>query len=357
LERALNCVNFGLIGCGAISEKHGQALEEVEGARLVAVADVVEERAKAFADKYGSTSPCAKSVKVYTDYRRMLEDRDIDAVIVATPSGLHARMGLDVLDAGKHALIEKPLALTSKDAGCLIEKAQTTGKCLGTVHPNRYYPTSQMIYGAIREGRLGKLSHGVATVRWNRRPSYYDEAPWRKTREMDGGILFNQAWHAFDLLLWYMGSRVVEVQGMTATRFHEVETEDVALISLRFEDGALGLVEATTNVYPRNLEHTVSIFGEKGTVVQGGNRVDVLRVWRVAGDDEEDYLSRWGEEYAPKYPGSWGHARALSEFIKILQGNSTVVSDTARESADLIGVIEQMEKGNSSATGLQAGGV
>lgn len=317
-----DCINFGIIGCGAISEKHGQAMSQVEGARLVAVADVVEERARAFASKYLS-----KPDKIYLDYRRMLEDPDVDAVIVATPSGLHAKMGLDVLDAGKHALIEKPLALNSQDAQCLIDKAQAVKKCLGTVHPNRYYPTSQMIYKAIREGRLGKLSHGVATVRWNRSAAYYNEAPWRKTREMDGGILFNQAWHAFDMLLWYMGSPVVEVHGMTATRFHDVETEDVAIVNLRFENGALGLVEATTNVYPRNLEHTVAIFGETGTVVQGGRRVDELKVWRVAGDIEEDCLSHWSEACIPKYSGNWAHARVLSKFSNCINANEMLGKD------------------------------
>jgi predicted dehydrogenase len=305
-------LNFGIIGCGAIAEKHGQALQRVEGARLVAVADVVEERARRFADKY---IPSGTGASVYTDYRKMLEDPAVDAAIVATPSGLHAKMGLEALDARKHVLVEKPLALNVEDAQRLIDRAKEVGTCLGTAHPNRYYPTSQMICRAIREGRFGKLSHGVATVRWNRTQAYYDEAPWRKTREMDGGILFNQAWHALDLLLWFMGSRVAEAQGMTATRFHNVETEDVALVTMRFENGALGLVEATTNVYPKNLEHSVSIFGETGTAVLGGSRVETLRVWRVAGENEEVALSKWGEAGLPRYDGSWAHEQVLREFI------------------------------------------
>jgi UDP-N-acetyl-2-amino-2-deoxyglucuronate dehydrogenase len=333
-------INFGIVGCGAISEKHGQAMTQVERARLVAVADVIEARARAFADKYVSAEHANGQDKVYVDYRAMLEDPDVDAVIVASPSGMHAKMGLDVLDAGKHVLIEKPLALTSQDAWLLLDKASNVGKCLGTVHPNRYYPTSQMIYRAIRDGRFGKLSHGVATVRWNRRASYYDEAPWRKTREMDGGILFNQAWHAFDALLWYMGSPVVDVQGMTATRFHDVETEDVAIVSLRLENGALGMVEATTNVYPINLEHTVSIFGDTGTAVQGGARVDALKAWRVMGDDERDVLDRFSEGRLQTLGAGWAHGRVLQGFVD--QIDSGVVNTELVDGA--IALVELVER-------------
>jgi UDP-N-acetyl-2-amino-2-deoxyglucuronate dehydrogenase len=228
-------VRLGIIGCGAISKKHGEAISRIEDAKLVAAADLVEENVRRFVDNYGG--------KPYTDYREMLEDPDVDAVIIVTPSGLHANMAQDALDAGKHVLVEKPLAMSADDADSLIKKAQEVKRTLQTVHPNRYYETSEMTHKAIKEGRFGKLSHGVATVRWNRTQEYYDEAPWRKTREMDGGVLLNQAWHALDLLLWFMGP-VARVQGMTSKRLHDVETEDIALVTLEFESGALGLVEA-----------------------------------------------------------------------------------------------------------------
>lgn len=313
-----DCINFGIIGCGAISEKHGQAMSQVEGARLVAVADVIEERARVFASKY-----LPKPDKVYLDYRCMLDDPDVHAVIVATPSGLHAKMGIDVLDAGKHVLIEKPLALTSRDAQSLIDKAKAVGKCLGTVHPNRYYPTSQLAHQAIQRGRLGKLSHVVASLRWNRTQAYYDEAPWRKTRSMDGGVLFNQAWHAIDLMFWLAGSSVAEVRGMADRRLHDIETEDVALAVIRFVDGTLGLVEATTNVYPRNLEQTVSVFGATGTIVLGGVRADAVRVWKVAGDSEDAVLAQWSEHHAPRLDPSWAHKQCITGFIETVQAAST----------------------------------
>lgn len=311
-------VRFGIIGCGAITRKHGEALRNIAEADLVAVCDINEEKAREFAASYGG--------KPYTDYRRLLDDPQVDAVIVATPSGLHARMGLEALDAGKHALIEKPLALKVEDAETLIKKAEEKKLCLGTVHPNRMYPTSRMVYEAVREGRLGKLSHAAATVRWNRTQEYYDQAPWRKKREMDGGILFNQAWHALDLLIWFMGP-VAEVQGMTATRLHDIETEDVALLTMRFQSGALGLLEATTNVYPRNLEQTIAVFGEKGTVILGGSRIDAIKLWRVEGDDEEEILSQWGEATAPRYSPSWAHEQVLRSFLEQISSNEIICPD------------------------------
>jgi UDP-N-acetyl-2-amino-2-deoxyglucuronate dehydrogenase len=326
-------VRFGIIGCGAISKKHGEAISRIDGAKLVAAADLVEENVRQFVSAYGGKS--------YEDYRDLLQDTNVDAVIIATPSGLHAKMGQDALDAGKHVLVEKPLAMCADDADRLIKKAQEVKRCLGTVHPNRYYATSEMIHKAIQDGRFGKLSHGVATVRWNRTQKYYDEAPWRKTREMDGGVLLNQAWHALDLLLWFMGP-VAKVQGMTSKRLHDTETEDIALVTLEFESGALGLVEATTNVYPRNLEQTVSVFGEKGTVVLGGRRIDAVRVWRVEGEqDENEVLGVWGEDTAQKHDPSWGHERVIRTFIEQLRSGINIAPE-ASTAAIAIRVIESV---------------
>ena len=198
-----------------------------------------------------------------------------------------------------------------------------------------------MIHKAIQDGRFGRLSHGVATVRWNRTQKYYEEAPWRKTREMDGGVLLNQAWHALDLLLWFMGP-VSKVQGMTSKRLHDIETEDIALVTLEFESGALGVVEATTNVYPRNLEQTVSVFGEKGTVILGGSRIDALRVWRVEGDkDENGVLGVWGEDRVQKHDPSWAHERVIRTFIEQLKSGINIAPE-AGTAAMTIRVIESV---------------
>ena len=341
----MDTLHFAIIGCGAIAEKHGQALSRIPGAVIAAVADVREDRARAFAARYAGSSRGStpgREPLICTDYRPVLDSSDVDAVIVATPSGLHAGIGLDAISAHKHVLIEKPLTLSSADARALIDKAREVGVCLGTVHPNRYYPSSQMAHRAIREGRLGTLSHVTATLRWNRTQAYYDEAPWRKTRAMDGGVLFNQAWHAIDVMLWLAGSPVAEVKGMAARRLHDIETEDVALAVLRFEDGALGIIEATTNVYPRNLEQTVGAFGGTGTVVLGGTRPEAIRVWKVAGDDEAAVLAQWGEANAPKVDPSWPHEQVIRSFISAVRADATGPLEEVLTAVDAIDLIEKV---------------
>jgi predicted dehydrogenase len=323
-------INIGIIGCGAIAAKHGEALSNIPEARLAAACDTSSERVQRFVSQYGCTA-CE-------DYRRILDDPGIEVVIITTPSGLHARMGLDALDAGKHTLVEKPLSLNTSGAASLAEHARSRGRCLGTVHPNRTYPTSLMIHQALEDNILGKLSHGVATLRWNRTQAYYEEAPWRKLHAMDGGILFNQAWHALDLLLWFMGP-VSGTQRMGATRLHQIETDDIALVNMKFKSGALGLVEATTNVYPKNLEQTISIFGEKGTIILGGNRIDALKLWRVDGDDEKEVLSKWGEETAPRHSGNWAHEQVLREFLEQIS-SGTIISPSVEGALEAIRVCE-----------------
>jgi len=313
---SMHSVMLAIVGCGAIADKHGQALSRIDGLAVKAVVDVREDRAKRFVDQYVKDP---LQTAVFTDYRQALSSPDIDAVIIAAPSGLHYEIGSAALDAGKHTLMEKPLTLSGKEAHALVAKAEEKGVYLGTIHPNRHYPTCKMAYGAVRDGRLGKLSHVVATLRWNRTQAYYDEAPWRKTRAMDGGVLFNQAWHAIDQMLWLAGSSISTVQGMASKRLHDIETEDVAIAVIRFEDGTLGLIEATTNVYPRNLEQTVSVFGETGTIILGGNRADAIRAWRVSGYDENAVLAQWSEASAPKTDASWAHEQCIREFLEAVQ--------------------------------------
>lgn len=337
---AVDPIGFGIIGCGAISRRHAEAISGIPVARLVAACDVAEEAATEFASRHGG--------RTYGDYRLMLEDPSVDAVIVATPSGLHSRMAMDALDAGKHVLVEKPLALRPEDAQRLVQRARKAGRFLGTVHPNRYYPASQMARAAVREGRLGLLSHGVATVRLNRSQGYYDEAPWRKSSAMDGGVLFNQGWHAMDMLLWVMGpavGAVVEARKVGACRVHEMEAEDVAIVTMRFERGALGLVEATTNIYQKNLKQSVSVFGERGAITLGGSRVDAIRLWRVAGEDEAAVLERFGEaavagaEAAPAAPGGglgWAHTQAVLEFVQQVHADAMGASDEAMTAVELV---------------------
>lgn len=324
-------IRFGLIGCGRIAEKHSRALESVTGVRLVMTADVNEAAAQRIAAQHGA--------RAVTDYRRVLECVGVDAVIIATPSGLHAEMAREALDAGKHVLVEKPVAMNSSDAERLIERARKVDRCLGTVHPNRHYPTSRILKRALLAGQFGRLSHGVATVRWNRTQRYYDEAPWRKDPRYDGGIILNQAWHAVDLLIWFLGP-VEYVAGQSATRVHDMANPDVAVAHLRFANGALGLIEASTNVYPCNLEETVSVFGEKGTAILGGSRIDAFRQWNVAGTDSEVIMEHWSEARAPRHEPWWAHSQVLRSFLRQLHEGNTV----APEVEDAVEVLRISER-------------
>ncbi|KYD19800.1 Gfo/Idh/MocA family protein [Caldibacillus debilis] len=254
-------MNFAIVGCGHIAKKHAEAIEHIEGANLVAVCDKVPQAMDEYVKKYG-----AKPYKNLTD---MFNDSSIDVVNICTPSGLHAPIAIEAAKAKKHVIVEKPIALTLEDAESIINSCKENNVKLAVVHPNRFRPVVQELKKLMDEGRFGKLSHANATLRWNRNQAYYDQAPWRGTKALDGGVLMNQAIHNLDLLIWLMGD-VEEVYSMSATRLRNIEAEDVSTGVVRFKNGALGVVEAATTIYPKNLEESLSIFGETGTAIIGG---------------------------------------------------------------------------------------
>lgn len=307
----MDSVRFGLIGCGKIAVKHAEALAHLPSARLMAVADKMPEAAASFGTTCRAWS--------FTDYRHLLEVREIDAVIISTPSGLHAQMAIDAAEAGKHVVVEKPLALTPEDCDRVIRTARKNKVKLACVHPNRYLPPVRRLREAIVSGKFGRLVYGSAAVRWNRGPQYYSEAPWRGTWAMDGGVLMNQAIHNIDLLQWMMGP-VETVYANTATRLRPIEAEDTAVASIRFANGALGLIEATTTVYPRNLEETLSIFGERGTVILDGSAINGIRVWRVEGDVPEEEVLGQATRMEVR-PGWMGHLEVLEDMVKAIRDN------------------------------------
>lgn len=292
-------VRFGLLGCGAVSAKHVEAFSHVNNASLVAVADPLEDRARAAAVRVGAD--------VYSDYRFILERHDIDAVIIATPSGLHAKMALEALEAQKHVLVEKPMAMTIQDADRMIEMARSNRKNLGVVYHNRFNRASRVLKAALDDGQLGKLVCGTVSVKWYRPQQYYTDSGWRGTEAMDGGVLMNQAIHHIDLLLWYMGE-VTELSGYRATLGHDMEMEDTAVVSLRFRSGALGSVEATTCAYPENLEETLTIIGTRGSVIMGGKKLDSFAHWCVPAHSVLD-----GLETRPPW---YGHYEVLKDFVE-----------------------------------------
>jgi UDP-N-acetyl-2-amino-2-deoxyglucuronate dehydrogenase len=301
-------LKFAIIGCGRISYKHVEALiNNKEEAELIAVCDLIEEKAVDRKKQYETTIKDV-NIKVYTDYIEMLKNEDIDVVTIATESGYHGKHAIDCLNNNTHALIEKPMALSIKDADHVIALAKEKGKKVCISHQNRFNPPIQKLRRAIEEGRFGKIINGTARILWTRDDNYYKQAPWRGTKELDGGTLMNQCIHNIDLLQWMMGSEIERIHSERGTFLRDIQMEDFGAILIRFKNGAIGIVEGSACVYPRNLEETLSIFGEKGTVVIGGLAVNEIKVWQFA--DERDYDNEdenvkidnvYGEGHTPLY--------------------------------------------------------
>lgn len=333
----MNIVNFALIGCGHIATKHAEAIAAIKEARLLAVCDTHPGRTAPFREQYGA--------REYGDYLQLLHDPGIDAVSICTPSGLHAQMAVDAARAGKHVVVEKPLALNLADADWIITECRQAKVKLAVVHPNRFKPAVQALKKALDEGRFGTLTHGSATVRWNRNQAYFDRDTWRGTKDMDGGVLINQAIHNIDLLQWMLGP-VAGVFAYTATRLRKIETEDLGVAVLKFSSGVLGVIEAAATLYPANLEETLAVFGETGTAVISGVAASALNTWRVAGYTEDEAESfKQAVNSAPAKPG---HQVILEDMAEaVITGKEPLVNGAeGRKALEIILAIYR-----SAATG------
>ena len=305
----MDTINFGLIGCGRVAPRHAQSIGELASARLIAVADVVELRAARFAKDYHAD--------LYLDYRRLLERRDVDVVSICTPSGMHASMAIEAMQAGKHVVVEKPMALNLNDADRMIATAQSTGRKLCVVLQNRYNPPMQDLRRAVDEGKLGRLLLGNATVRWYRPQEYYEDG-WHGTHAMDGGALMNQSIHHIDALQWLMGD-VESVFAYTATLAHKMEAEDVGVVAIRFKGGALGTVEGSTVTFPENLEGSVAIFGERGSVKIGGTALNRKVMWKIEGEIEHERELLTRDQVDPSYVYGFSHTAVIADMLAALR--------------------------------------
>lgn len=277
-------LKFGIVGCGRISTRHIDAIiNNKEDAELVAVYDIVEALAM---DKKNYYEERIKdgNVIVHKNYEDFLKDENIDIVTIASISGYHAQHALDSINHNKHVLIEKPIALSIEDTNKIIELAKEKNRKVGVAHVNRFMPPIQKLRRALEEGRFGKLIHGSARTLWARDNNYYKVAPWRGTKKFDGGVLMNQCLHNIDLLQWMLGSNIERQASELDTFIRDIETEDFGAILMRFKDGPVGIAEGSVCVYPKNLEESLSIFGEKGTVVIKNRKIDT---WIF--EDERDY--------------------------------------------------------------------
>lgn len=301
-------VRFGLIGCGRVAPRHAQSIQQIHEASLVAVADVKPSRADHFSSEYGAAA--------HYDHRSLLDRQDIDAVSICVPSGLHAQVAIDALEAGKHVLVEKPIALSLDDADRMIAVARARGLTLGVVLQNRYNSPMQMLRRAIDDGLLGRLYLGNACVRWYRPQSYYED-DWHGTLAMDGGALMNQSIHHIDALQWFMGP-VQSVSAYSATLAHQMEAEDVGVAVLRFVSGALATVEGSTLTWPQNLEGSVSIFGEHGSVQVGGTALNRVTLWKVRGQLEQESEILTSQRVDPPSVYGYSHREVIREFALAL---------------------------------------
>ena len=307
-------MKYALIGCGRISPNHIEAAKN-NNLEFVAMCDIVPEIMKEKAEKFD-----LQTVKQYTDYKELLEKESPELVAIATESGKHAQIALDCIEAGCNVIIEKPIALSIKDAEAIIDAGKKKGVVVCANHQNRFNKSVQYIRKAVEEGRFSKMLHGTAHIRWNRGPEYYSQAPWRGTWAQDGGALMNQCIHNIDLLRWMMGNEVDEVFAYTDNLAHSfIEAEDLGMALIKFKNGSYGIVEGTTNIYPKNLEETLYLFGETGTVKAGGKSVNIIEEWSFADKlDDSDYVKATYHENPPNVYG-FGHTPLYADVIDAIQ--------------------------------------
>lgn len=330
-------MRFAIIGCGRIAQRHAESIVALPEAELVAVCDIVPEKAQAFADKYGA--------KPYTSYEEMFAAEDIEVVTIATPSDLHAPIGIAAAKAGKNVMVEKPMAMTLKSADELIKTCKDAGVKLAVIHQNRFNKSVKLMHKALEEGRFGKLTHGQATVRWNRDDNYYAQAPWRGTKLQDGGVLMNQSIHNIDLLQWTFGP-VESVFGYTTTAMRKIEMEDVGGAVIKFKNGAIGLIEAASTIYPKNIEETLNVFGETGSVIIGGIAVNRIETWEFADSEEEKQQIFASQESDPPTVYGYGHREIISDMIQAVQENRTpaIPGEEGRKALEIILAIYKCQK-------------
>lgn len=332
-------LGFIIVGCGMIARFHVRALQDVPNTKLVGLVS----RTPANAEKLIAEMDL-KEVSIYTQLEEALKNPKVDVVIVTTPSGLHMESAVAAAQAGKHVVVEKPLEITPDRCDRIIEACDKNNVKLCTIFPSRFHEANLTLKNAIRQGRFGRLTLGETTCKWWRSQAYYDEGGWKGTQALDGGgALMNQAIHNVDLLLWMMGD-VTHVSGFKATLAHErIEVEDTAVGCLRFANGALGVIQATTSIHP-GLPKTISIHGDAGTVVI--EQEDILR-WDFLKPiaDDDTIRSRFAQKIGasggasdPKAISHQGHARQLNDFVLAIETNTAPIVD-GREGRKAVALI------------------
>ncbi len=336
-------MKYALIGCGRIATNHMKAALNND-LEIVAVCDIVSDKMEKLLEKHGLEGD--KSIKRYADYKEMVKEEKPELVSIATESGNHAEIALFCIENGVNLIIEKPMAMSIEDANRIIDASEEKGVKVSACHQNRFNVAIQELRKAVEDGRFGKLSHGSIHVRWNRDHGYYDQASWRGTWAQDGGALMNQCIHGIDLLRWMMGDEIGEVYGATRQQFHDyLEAEDLGMAVVKFKNGAIGTIEGTTNVYPKNLEETLYIFGENGTVKIGGTSTNNIDVWNFADETEDDHKNKGLQEETSNVYGN-GHTSLFADVIDAIKNDRKPYVDAyaGRNALELVLSIYKSQK-------------
>ena len=310
-------MKYALIGCGRIAVNHIKAVVN-NGLDMVAVCDIVPEHIDILFEKTGYDKP----VERYESYKEMVDRHpELELVSIATDSGVHAEIALYCINKGINVIVEKPIAMSLQDADEIIRRSEKKHVKVSACHQNRFNIAVQEMRQAVEKDRFGKLSHGSVHVRWNRNKAYYEQAPWRGKWASDGGALMNQCIHGIDLLRWMMGDEVDEIYGATRQQYHDyLECEDIGMAVVKFKNGAIGTIEGTVNVYPKNLEETLYLFGETGTVKLGGTSCNNIDVWNFADEKEGDQEKAGLKEATSNVYGN-GHTSLFADMIDAISND------------------------------------
>jgi UDP-N-acetyl-2-amino-2-deoxyglucuronate dehydrogenase len=310
-------LRFGIVGCGVIGPVHAEAIAGLPGAELVAVSDILPERAQQLASKYWVTP--------YTDLQDMLAHERLDIVIICTPSGLHGEHACQIMRSGRHVIVEKPMEISRAAIEEMLRVQQETGVKLAVISQHRFDPASQQVHALLEEKAFGRLVLGNAIVPWWRSQAYYNSGEWRGTWALDGGgVLMNQSIHSIDLLQWFMGP-VLSVYAYTDTLAHRMETEDVAVAVLRFANGALGTIAATTGAYP-GVNTRVEVFGDQGSAVIENDSLSYLHLAR---DDHEE-VGAYGTSFQAAKKAETGSSAAQNPAALAVTSHALQIADMIR---------------------------
>ena len=334
-------LRFAIVGCGVIGPTHAEAINSLPDAELVAVCDVIAERARKLADTYGATA--------YTSMDKMLANEKLDVVTICTPSGTHGEYACTVMRTGRHVIVEKPMEISLAAIDEMLRVQKETGVKLAVISQHRFDPAAQQVSALVEEKAFGRMVMGNAIIPWWRSQAYYDSGAWRGTWKLDGGgVLMNQSIHSIDLLQWFMGP-VKSICAYTDTLVHRMETEDVAVAVLRFSNGSLGTIAATTGAYP-GVTTRIELFGDRGSAIIENDNLSYLHLAR---DDKEEVSAYGANVKATKNKDAneggataqdpaalsyRGHALQIADMIRAIRENGTPLVDgyAARRPVEII---------------------